>query len=326
MVQYSLLQQYLQQQQYHQSSLNQTLSQKYLPWTVTPKIPSTFVFANEFGFLYDLKFLYNDKLHELPSDFVQDMQDYTVGKYNTWKDYMTSSQKQSLRQVCTFMGFTIPEDDIFIPPHVPVNFHDLIIYESDPEGITFVPFCIAFDSPCNRYTHIGILVLTDKEALSPALPRIDALDNVNFNGSVDIKPTSKQMELTEFFTAFDEAIVNELNVLHNNIKEHMWYIQCPYDIDHFRERAAVLVCEKLSKLPRIDAIKVAKYLRSQKHAWHSKLDNYIEELCECEATFRFYSSKAKVIQTYFKRAISDPSYDMCKNRLLKEFTEISCWS
>lgn len=53
-----------------------------------------------------------------------------------------------------------------------------------------------------------------------------------------------------------------------------------------------------------------------------KITNLYEKLLSEEVEYRFMSSKAKIIQKRYKRAISDPSYDMCKMRLMREWSEL----
>lgn len=54
-----------------------------------------------------------------------------------------------------------------------------------------------------------------------------------------------------------------------------------------------------------------------------KITNLYEKLLSEEVEYRFLSSKAKIIQNSYKRAISDPSYNMCKRRLMREWAELS---
>jgi hypothetical protein len=48
-----------------------------------------------------------------------------------------------------------------------------------------------------------------------------------------------------------------------------------------------------------------------------KLDDLLVE----EAQHRFLSYKVKIIQEQFKKSISNPSYKMCRSRLLREYSE-----
>lgn len=38
--------------------------------------------------------------------------------------------------------------------------------------------------------------------------------------------------------------------------------------------------------------------------------------------FDLHNNQAKIIQTYWRQAISDPNYKICRNRLMREFTEM----
>lgn len=49
----------------------------------------------------------------------------------------------------------------------------------------------------------------------------------------------------------------------------------------------------------------------------------LEALVNEEVEYRYLMGNAKKIQRGFKRAISDPSYPMCKKRLLREWTQMT---
>lgn len=63
-----------------------------------------------------------------------------------------------------------------------------------------------------------------------------------------------------------------------------------------------------------------------KHLWktyrHEALGRSLDVLLEKEACMRHLSSKARVIQSKWRRAISDPCHPICRRRLQREFTDL----
>lgn len=53
-----------------------------------------------------------------------------------------------------------------------------------------------------------------------------------------------------------------------------------------------------------------------------KITNLYEKLMSEEVEYRYLSSKAKLIQKRYKRAISDPNCTMCKTRLMREWNQL----
>lgn len=52
------------------------------------------------------------------------------------------------------------------------------------------------------------------------------------------------------------------------------------------------------------------------------LDDVLSSLLINEANRRFYNTKAKLIQKYWRNAISNPNYLCCQTRLMREASEI----
>lgn len=308
----------------HKSYTNYSYTQKYdnkyyRPWDIPSSLPIVNQDMSEiFNAIYYLErktdayrkgSISKNHLHIPP-----EVKEYTVYTFKIAHKFLKPEVKQDMRKVFKSVGIRFPDDADIKPP--PIEFHKLDIYKNEINDSLLVPFCFT----CEHIfvEQLGVLVLTKPGSKCPLFPRFDSISFELFMRFAS--PTGKSMSLSDFLTAIDKASINEIRVLDSpKLTKHIWYVHDWEDLDMFDEQTALIACQKLDTMPRIEAINLLKHFKKTDLFWHDIMNMYWDNLCRREATYRFYSHHARVIQNHFRRVIKNPSHPMGQNSMMYKY-------
>lgn len=174
-----------------------------------------------------------------------------------------------------------------------------------------------------KYIKFGIENFNGNDLVPIIILKNLGRENISFNYICPIT-SADYSEPTDYSISFKELIEKFMRA--TNAYTKRYYCTDKNPIPELINR----VLSKLESLlvdfcnTHMNLVETIKYLKHIKENGFEgvNIDNIISDYMIMEANHRFQNRKARIIQKRYRESITNPSYNLCKKRLIREWEEM----